>query len=399
MKEMPGFVQVLREQGTCGLTASLIAGGATPVKNWQLAGAEAYAGMETVAAAEAVLTHQTRKYACANCPIGCGGIVNVATGKYPVGETHKPEYETVGAFGPMCLNTDMDAVFKLNDMCNRSGLDTISTGSVLAFAMECWEKGILTPADTDGLDLSWGNATAMVALVEKIVRREGLGDILADGVRAAAQKIGGRASECGVHVGGQEPGLHSALFLPSRGTGYVCDPTPGRHTAAPMARIDGGPGAWAPYPELKIESCERYAYTGKGPMGARAAGYLQVGASAGVCLMPLMFFGNFPLVDFMKAVTGWDMDVAEVLDTGARLMTLRQAFNIREGIEAGDVRLPGRMSGKPPQAEGPTANVTIDIDTLAREFRQAMGWDPETARPTAGTLKKLGLSQLVRDFG
>ena len=399
IKELPGFIQVLREQGTCGLTGGLVAGGATPIKNWLASGEEAFPGGEQVSAPEGILKYQTRKYACANCPIACGGIVNITEGRYPVGETHKPEYETVGAFGPMCMNNDLESIFKLNDMCNRSGLDTISAGSVLAFAMECYEEGIITKADTDGIELNWGNSRSMVAMTEKIIRREGLGDILADGVKLAAEKIGGGAEKYAIHVGGQEPGLHSALFLPSRGTGYVCDPTPGRHTAAPMARIDGGPGQWAPYPEMEIGEFERYKYTGKGPISAKASAYLQIGASAGVCLMPMMFFGNFPLVDFLNAVTGWNADVAEMLTTGERLMTLRQAFNIREGIEAGDVQLPDRMKGIPAQSKGPLADVTIDVDSLAREYREAMGWHADTARPTDETLEKLGLAELVRDFG
>jgi aldehyde:ferredoxin oxidoreductase len=399
IKETPGFIQVLREQGTCGLTGALVASGATPIKNWQSAGEQAFPGGERVCAPEGILKYQTRKYACANCPIACGGIITINQGRYPVGETHKPEYETVGAFGPMCMNNDLESIFKLNDMCNRSGLDTISAGSVLAFAMECYEQGLLTSADTDGIELTWGNSKAMVAMTEKIILREGLGDILADGVKLAAEKIGGDAGKYAMHVGGQEPGLHSALFLPSRGTGYVCDPTPGRHTAAPMARIDGGPGEYAPYPEMKIGNFERYEYSGKGPISAKASTYLQVGASAGVCLMPMMFFGNFPLLDFINAVTGWDTDMAELLNTGNRLMTLRQAFNIREGIEACDVQLPNRMKGIPAQTDGPLADLTIDIDNLAREYRQAMGWDADTARPTNETLEKLGLVQLVAEFG
>jgi aldehyde:ferredoxin oxidoreductase len=189
------------------------------------------------------------------------------------------------------------------------------------------------------------------------------------------------------------------LFLPSRGTGFVCDPTPGRHTAAPMARIDGGPGAFAPYPELKIEQFERYAYTGKGPLSAAASSYLQAGASAGLCLMPLMFFGNFPFVDFLNAVTGWKLSAADVLSTGARIQTLRQSFNVREGIQPADVKLPERMSGRPPQQEGPVAGVTLDIDSLAREFRQAMGWNPENGHPDEAVLDKLGLRTLVNDHG
>jgi aldehyde:ferredoxin oxidoreductase len=125
-----------------------------------------------------------------------------------------------------------------------------------------------------------------------------------DGVKAAARKIGRGSEACAVYVGGQEPGLHNALFLPSRGTGFVCDPTPGRHTAAPMARLEGGPGAYAPYPELRIDKFERYIYSGKGPMSATASAYLQVGNCAGVCVMPFMFFGNSPLIELLNAVTG-----------------------------------------------------------------------------------------------
>ncbi len=399
MKDMGGFAQMLMKHGTCGLTGGLVASGATPVKNWRYTGTQSFPNLDKIADADAIIAYQSRKYGCANCPIACGGIFNVTGGKYPVGETHKPEYETIGAFGTMCMCDDFESIIKLNEMCNRSGLDTISAGTALAFAMECFENGIITESDTDGIVLTWGNAEAMVAMIQKMVTREGFGDILADGVRVAAAKIGNGAEKFAMHVGGQEPGLHNALFLPSRGTGFVCDPTPGRHTAAPMARIDGGPGQFAPYPELKIEQFDRYTYTGKGPMSATASKYLQFGSSAGICIMPMMFFGNFPLIEFFNAVTGWDLDTAEVLTAGARIQTLRHCFNLREGIRPSDVQLPKRMAGEPPQEEGPVAGVTLDMDNLAREYRQAMGWDPENGEPEKNTLKKLGLNELIKTYG
>jgi aldehyde:ferredoxin oxidoreductase len=399
MKDMGGFAQLLMKHGTCGLTSGLVASGATPVKNWRYTGKQSFANLEKIGDPDTVIQYQSRKYGCANCPIACGGIFNVTTGKYPVGETHKPEYETIGAFGTMCMCDDLESIIKLNDMCNRSGLDTISAGTALAFAMECFENGIITESDTEGIALTWGNAEAMIAMIDKMIAREGFGDILADGVKIAAEKIGSGAEEFAMHVGGQEPGLHNALFLPSRGTGFVCDPTPGRHTAAPMARVDGGPGQFAPYPELKIGQFEKYAYTGKGPMSATASQYLQVGASAGICLMPMMFFGNYPLVEFFNAVTGWDLDINEVLSTGARIQTLRHCFNLREGITPSDVKLPKRMAGQPPQEEGPVAGVTLDVDNLAREYRQAMGWDPDSGRPDNATLDQLGLTDLVETYG
>jgi aldehyde:ferredoxin oxidoreductase len=399
MKEMGGFAELLMKHGTCGLTTGLVACGATPVKNWRYTGTQSFANLEKIGDPDTVIQYQSRKYGCANCPIACGGIFNVTGGKYPVGETHKPEYETIGAFGTMCMCDDLESIIKLNEMCNRSGLDTISAGTALAFAMECFENGIINASDTDGITLTWGNAEAMIAMIDKMIAREGFGDILADGVKIAAERIGSGAAEFAMHVGGQEPGLHNALFLPSRGTGFVCDPTPGRHTAAPMARIDGGPGQFAPYPELQIGQFEKYAYTGKGPMSATASSYLQVGSSAGVCIMPMMFFGNFPLIEFFNAVTGWDLNAAEVLATGARIQTLRHCFNLREGIVPSEVKLPKRMLGQPPQEEGPVAGVTLDVDSLAREYRQAMGWDPDSGRPDDATLNKLGLKDLVESYG
>lgn len=398
VREMPGMPDVLLKHGTCGFTAGLVAAGATPIKNWKHAGEQAFANVQNIADADGIIQSQTRKYGCANCPIACGGILDVNEGKYPVGEVHKPEYETIAAFGPLCGNDDFESIIKLHDMSNRSGLDTISAGSVLSFAMECFEHGIISKSDTDGIELTWGNSEAMIAILEKIVLREGLGDILADGVKIAAEKIGSGSEEFAMHVGGQEPGLHNPLLLPGRGVGYISDPTPGRHTAAPMARLDGGDGAAGPYPELTIQGFERYNYSGKGPMSATLSSYLQVGNCAGICLMPLLFFGNYPLIEFFNAVTGLDSDITEMLETGRRIQTLRQCFNVREGIRASDIKLPGRLSGRPALKEGPLSDVTIDVDTMKREYFQSMGWDPDSGKPRPKTLEELGLSALMKNY-
>lgn len=400
LREAKGFPRLLMDYGTCGLTEGLVAGGATPVKNWLLAGKQAFPTLDNIADFDTVIQYQVKKYGCSNCPIACGGIFKVSKGPWPVAEVHKPEYETIAAFGTMCMNDDLLAIIKMADMCNRSGLDTISAGSLIAFAMECFDKGIITEKDTEGIELTWGNAKSMIAMLEKIIRREGLGDILADGVKAAAQNIGKGAQECAIHVGGQEPGLHNATFLPGRGTGFVCDPTPGRHTAAaPMARIDGGsPAIVAPYSELQFKGYERYEYKSKGPASATVSCYWQVGSCAGVCLFPVIFFGNYPLLDLLNAVTGWGMDMAEALEAGARIQTLRQAFNLREGISPREIKLPPRMAGVPPKSEGPLAGITIDIDSLASEYRRAMGWDPDTGYPTEATLERLGLKEFTETY-
>jgi aldehyde:ferredoxin oxidoreductase len=278
-------------------------------------------------------------------------------------------------------------------------LDTISAGSVLAFAMECYEKGIISKSDTDGIELTWGNGEAMIAMLDKMIRREGIGDVLSDGVKIAAKKIGRGAEACAVHVGGQEPGMHNPIFLPGRATGYLCDPTPGRHTATPMARIDICPATVAPYPELTFQNLEQYDYKKKGSPSATVSCYLQAGNCAGLCFFPLIFFGYFPFIEFFNAVTGWDMDMKELLETGARVQTIRQCFTLREGIKASDVKLPSRMKVSPQKDAGPVAGVMIDEKSLAHEYRKAMGWDPESGQPTDDTLKRLGLEALVKKQG
>lgn len=400
LREMGGVYQLLSTFGTCGATGPLVAAGATPIKNWRYAGEESFPNLEKIADAKSILKkYQSRKYGCANCPIACGGIFNVESGKYPVGEIHKPEYETIGAFGLMCMCEDFETIIKLNDLCNRSGLDTISTGTALAFAMECFEHGIINESDMDGVALSWGNAEAMVTMVKKMIGRDGFGDILADGVKIAADKIGGGAKAFAVHIGGQEPAMHNSLFLPSRATGYVCDPTPARHTASPMSVIDAGPSSIGPYPELKIGQFERYAYTGKGPLSAIISSYVQAYSSAGICYFPAMSFGNYPLVELLNAVTGEELTMSEILTIGSRIQTLRQSFNIREGVKSSDIKLPMRLSGHPPQEKGPLSGKTIDIDSLAYEYRQAMGWELESGKPTDSVLEKLGLKQLIKMYG
>jgi len=306
-----------------------------------------------------------------------------------------PEYETIASLGSLCDVDDLAAIAKGNELCNKYTLDTISAGVSIAFAMECYENGVITKADTDGIELTWGNAEAIIAMTERIIQREGFGDVLADGVKVAAKRIGKGAEKFAMHVGGQEPGLHNAAFLPGRGTGFVADPTPGRHTAAaPYTRCDTNTAA-GPYKELQFSGFEKYQYSGKGPAAAVATNYWQVGASSGICLMPFMS-GVFPILELINGVTGWDMSVSEALKTGARIQTLRQLFNAREGISPLDYALPNRLAGIPPKSEGPLRGITIDIDTLAGEYRKAMEWDPETGNPTEACLDKLGLLELVQ---
>ena len=174
-------------------------------------------------------------HGCWHCPLRCKALLKAGEGEYKYAAgVHRPEYETATTFGALCLNNNTDSIIMANDICNRAGLDTISAGSIIAFATELYENGILTQKDTDGIDLKWGNHQAMVAMTMKLAKREGVGDILANGVKRAAEKIGKGAEQFAIHIGGQEVAMHDPKLL---GTGIAIKPggplSDGCNTRAP----------------------------------------------------------------------------------------------------------------------------------------------------------------------
>ena len=193
--------EILKKYGTTGNLVYSFMTGDTPIKNWEGVGYKDYT-MKSAAknSDESILKRQKRKYACQGCPLGCGGIIDIEKGRYAGTQGHKIEYETVGAFGGMTLVDDTDTLIELNEMCNRAGIDTISTGAACAFAIDCFEHGILSTKDTGGIQLKWGNGESILKLTEMIINREGLGDLLADGVktrqREDRQGLGGLRHSC-----------------------------------------------------------------------------------------------------------------------------------------------------------------------------------------------------------
>ncbi|MFC1980207.1 aldehyde ferredoxin oxidoreductase family protein [Chloroflexota bacterium] len=386
------FIDTLKSTGTAGTTNGFIIGGATPIRNWSLFGLDALSETKPSCKPDEFRInkkYEVRRTTCAGCPIGCGAILK---SERIGGERDRPEYETVAGFGPMCLNNNMTSIIEANDICNRAGIDTISASTSIAFAIECYQQGIITKQDTDGIELTWGNAAAHITMLEKMIRREGFGAILADGVKRAAEEIGHEAQEYAIHVGGQELGFHDSRQLPARGTSYICDPTPGRHTtffAGTILEREGSPG---PYPELWEPQIELRDYERKSAIYSAAIKYEQVLASAGVCKF-VMFQGTFPLIDFISAVTGWDFTPEEALVTGERIQTMRQLFNLREGIDPKKFCLPQRVSK--PATTGPHKDIPIDFDMLRKQYYTAIGWNPETGYPIKSRIDELGLGNLV----
>lgn len=392
------MVEMFSKYGTAANTATSSQMGDAPCKNWAGAGSHDFP-MRTKAnkiSGDHVIKYNVRKYACATCSVGCGAIVKIERGPYAVEEGHRPEYETLASFGSMTLNDNVESIIKANDICNRYGLDTISAGATIAFAMECYEKGILTKEDTDGIELTWGNAEAIVRSLEKLAKREGFGDLLADGVKIAAEKIGKGAEEYAIHVHGQEVPMHDPRLNPSFATTYVTDPTPARHTQGGTAFLEFG-FAMMPLKEVQLPKVKRYQYEGKGEAHATMSKIQMALGCLGLCQF-LGTFSTFPIIEIIEAVTGWKYSAEELMKTGERIQALRQAFNVREGIKPSDLIAPNRIKGIPPLPVGPTAGITINLDSMVKEFYQAMDWSLEDGKPSKGRLESLGLPDVAKEL-
>lgn len=386
------FAGMLKGWGTCSFTSFLIGVGETPIKNWQLYGAEAFPNHGNLDG-DAVIKYQTRKVACESCPVACHGYAKLETGPYAVGDTNKPEYETLAMFGSNCMIDDVEATIKANHLCNLYGLDTISTGSTIGFAMECYDRGLITKADTDGIDLSWGNIAGMLAMTEKIGKREGFGAVLADGSKIAAERIGKGSEKYAMHVGGQDMPAHDPRATVSYGYGYLCDPTPARHTVQmEMFSLEAG-APYSSYAELQFpdhsgEKFDKFDYKAIAPIYASFNAFHYWLAACGQCAFMPWPHDKYPIAELISAITGWDFTAAEGLKAGRRINTLRQAFSIREGAKTGEWRLPERIEAV--TTTSPTAGRKFDWKALKEEGYAALGWDA-TGKPLDSTLKELGL--------
>ncbi len=394
LAEPGGFYSALRDYGTCAGTASSAQSGDSPVRNWSGAGPVHFPrAMAEKISDDSVIALQQKRYGCWHCPISCGGWVKVNEGKYALSASehflgHKPEYETLWAFGTNLLNPNLESIVKANAICNDYGLDTISVGAAIAFAIECYDQGIISREDSDGLELTWGNHDAIVTLAEKMAKREGFGEVLADGVRVAAQRIGGDAERYAIHVHGEELPGHDPRFMPALATTYLMDATPGRHTQG---------GAWAP-PGMTVRSARmKYVYEGGAKDYYRLMTLMHVVNAAGLCM-----FGHFTYhIDLLPrqltAVTGWQYTLNSLFETGMRIATIRHAFNLREGHNPLTRNVPARMIGQPPLEEGRLKDITVDHRTMIREFLRLLDWDRRTTIPSEKSLRRLGMEFLLGD--
>jgi len=345
--------------------------------------------------AETILVDRGTCFACA---IACKRDVDVPE----LGVTHKfggPEYETIAAGGSFCGIGDLKLIALYHQTCSQYVMDSISTGVAIAFAMECFENGILTKADTDGIDLRFGNSEALLPMVHKIATREGLGAVLAEGVKRAAERIGKGSDRFAMHVKGLEIPMHEPRGKQGVALAYATAPVGADHMRAPHDPIYEGfhpSGAHALEP---LGLCEPLPRLELSPRKVRAFFYANnwwnLGSSLGLChlgIAPMNVQSVTHLVNLTRALTGWDTSLWELLKVAERGKCLARAFNCREGFTPKDDRLPRRFHET--FTSGPLKDVRIDPDTFARALRlyhQMEGWDPETGWPTFAKLAELGV--------
>lgn len=432
-----------RTYGTTGITGPSAMSGDAPVKNWGGVGMVDFPQAMTMLG-DNVNKKMDKKYACWHCPVACGGesyawddmenqakvriakretqgnelkaemsgaddarktqieaalkkidaddaydqqIKNDARFPYPH-HTHRAEYETMTAFGTMMLNNDINALHFANHLCNQYGIDTIAAGGTIAFAMECFEQGLITKEDTDGIDLRWGNADAIIAALHKLGTKEGaFGELFGDGVKVAAAKIGPKSIEFAMEVGGEELPMHDAKLQPEYYTTYKLDATPARHTQYEGA----GRPAWG----FGKPPADRKQATERGAAHKDSSEYMHIVNSTGMCQFIMMGAPNDRIPEWINTETGWDTTHAELRETGERIANMRMAFNIREGDIVTKRRVPARLWGATPMEAGPHKDISLDTRTLEQDFLAACDWDAETAAPSKRKLDALGLEDVA----
>jgi aldehyde:ferredoxin oxidoreductase len=386
---------MLHKLGTPRTVRGLNKDGILPTHNFQRGQFEQADEISGERMKETILADEGTCFACA---VACKRDVEVPE----LGVTPRyggPEYETIGSSGSGCGIGDLKIIAKFNQLCAEYVMDTISTGVSISFAMECFENGLITAQDTDGLALRFGNADALLAMTEKIARREGFGAVLADGVRRAAQQIGNGAERFAMHVKDQEIPLHEPRGKQSMSLAYTMAPGGADHCRHPHDPAYEGlhpEGAHALEP---LGLCEPLKRLDLSQRKVRAYYYATnwniMMSSTGMCQLavsPANIINPTRVTDLVRALTGWDTSLWELMKVGERGKALARVFNCREGMSPKDEVLPARFHEA--FTDGPLQGVRVDPETFAKARRlyyQMEGWDPETGWPSYARLAELGI--------
>ena len=362
--------------------------GDVPVKNWSVG--EDFDLSGALSGPTLSETYLTRAHACTHCPVACKRVVRVPDGPYRTEEGPGPEYETCGTFGTMIMNRDLAGVIKANELCNRYGMDTISCGSAIAWAMELFEKGVLTTKDTDGLDLTWGNMAAVLELLPRIARREGFGGLLAEGSLAAARKVGGDAVDAVVHVKGLDLPMHDPRGFHGMGLAYMMSNRGACHLQHAVLATEQGMASWPQLFPMK-DDYRGTTSEGKAELVFHSENYGILGNSLSICHYLTDCLKPETIRDAFNAITGFGYSFADLMVCGARDWTFKRGINNLLGVTEKDDVLPKRIMT--PLKEGAGAGSVPDMERLKREYYALRGLD-ERGVPREEKLMELGLDEL-----
>jgi len=344
-------------------------------------------------------------HACMGCVISCKRKVEIKKGKYKLEENPAsgPEYEGIAAFGSNLEIDNIFAITKANDYCNRMGMDIISAGSVVSYAMECFEKGLLTEDELDGIELNFGNPDALLAALKLICERKKIGKVLSTGVKRSANEIEG-SKKFAVHVKGLEVPMHDPRSSFGMALHYSTNPYGGHHTSGGdviVAALAGMPNKAHGISGDDVRNLDRFSPVGKGQAMKTIQDRLFVIDSMGLCQFVNLF--SLTISDryasaMLALVTGWKMNYyKQFLETGERIANLFQAFNIRCGLKFKDFKLPYRVM-KEPHPDGGAKDIRINLPPMLRDYFKLRDWDMKTCKPSPEKLKALGLDDVAREL-
>ncbi len=333
-----------------------------------------------------------RDKSCYACPARCGKFSIIGGGPYEGVRNEGPEYEDIFSLGSMCGHNDIEVVAAAERLCDDLGVDAIEAGVAIAFAMECYEKGLLTHTETDGVDLRFGRSDLIVPLIEAIALRRGqLGNLLAEGVKRASEKIGNGSEYFAMHGKGLTFAGHSARGMPGFALGYATGPRGGSHH-------DGRPTG------ERTGLVPRETTEGKGEYTARINHLMILTDSMILCHLTEGIWGPLDITDLvvrcLNTATGMNMTLDEARTAAERIWNLIRAFAVREGYRREHDRLPPRFMEEPIKS-GPSKGMAITrrmLDDMLDQYYKFRGWDRETGIPTAERLKALGLEDVARDL-
>jgi aldehyde:ferredoxin oxidoreductase len=378
----------LRQYGTNNLMVGAELLGDLPIKNWRQGswpdGADRISG-QTLTERYLIDT-----YGCRGCPIRCGRVTTVRTGAETGQPGGGPEYETAATLGAMLLVDDLEAIILANELCNRYGLDTMSTGASIAFGMEAYERRLLTSADTGGIELRWGDADVMIQVVRAIGEQQGIGILLGQGVRRAAQELGQGSEEFAVHAKGLELPAHDPRAYASLALGYATSSRGACHLEAMSHIFERS----VTLPDLGFpEVSDRHGTEGKGRLVAVTQDLMALFDSLKLCKFTL-FGGVKPrhMVHWLNYVTGWDQSLEEFMKAGERIFTVKRLINNRLGITSTDDTVSERVLSLK-RGSGGSAEHLPDLDRMKEQYYAYRNWDKD-GQPSVETIQALNLTEL-----